>query len=245
MNWTPPFRSLSAVNQPFTADKQSEAVSSSLYHTFTQKFQAHKIDSGSNLKEWKSFFGDSTAERATENYFESSEQKIPGLQRSWSVLEDFSPLQIHQSFIIAATTNGFILVDQQLAHQRVLYERYLEYARDGSALTQKSLFPISLPLAGADGALLEELIPDLSKLGYEIEPFGNNDFLIQGCPADIGGGNEKVILENILEQFKHFNTDLKISKREKLIRSVATQQAVKKGSNLGQAEMKNLLEGSI
>ena len=242
----PTIQSLSAVNQPFTSDKQSEAVSSSLYHTFTQKFQAHKIDSGSNLKEWKSFFGESAGagatEGATENYFESSEQKIPGLQRNWSVLEDFAPLQIHQSFIIAATTNGFILVDQQLAHQRVLYERYLAYSRDGSALTQKSLFPISLPLAGADAALLEELIPDLSKLGYEIEPFGNNNFLIQGCPADIGGGNEKIILENILEQFKHFNTDLKISKREKLIRSVATQQAIKKGSGLGQAEMKNLLE---
>jgi DNA mismatch repair protein MutL len=239
----PNIQKLDAVRQPFTQEKQSETLSSPLYRTFTQQFQAHKIDSGSNLTEWKSFFKEASpasSTRGEENYFET-EQKIPGLGRKWSILEHAPLLQVHQTYIIVITTNGYILLDQQAAHERILYERYLGYAQNRTAVTQKNLFPISLQLNSADAALLQELLPDLSQLGYEIELFGKDSFIIHGGPADIDQGNEKLILEKILEQFKHFNTELRLSKREKLIRSVASQQAIRKGITLGTEEMKILL----
>src|SRR6185436_15315540 len=90
--------------------------------------------------------------------------------------------------------------------------------------------------------LLSELIPDLQQLGYQLEPFGNNTFVIQGTPADVEQGNEKVAIEKMLEQYKHFSNDIKFSKREKLIRSVASQNAVKPGKTLGSKEMKLLVE---
>ena len=78
-------------------------------------------------------------------------------------------------------------------------------------------------------------------MGYSIEPFGKSAFVIQGTPADVEAGNEKPVLERILEQYKHFNNELKVSKREMLMRTVAWQQAVKPGASLSEREMQNLV----
>lgn len=107
--------------------------------------------------------------------------------------------------------------------------------------TQKLLFPITLELAVADAILLEDLLPDITQLGYLIEHFGNNTFIIQGTPADIKQGNEKHSIELLLEQFKHFTSEMKFSKREKLVRCMARQQSIKTGQSLGTIEMKSLI----
>src|ERR1044072_1981058 len=127
--------------------------------------------------------------------------------------------QLHSSYIVAPTSRGFMLIHQQLAHERILYERYVGAAHGKSIPTQRSLFPVTLQLSPSDAVLLQELTADLNQLGYQIEPFGNNAFVVQGTPADVSTGNEKLAIENLLEQYKHFTSDLKFSRREKLIRS--------------------------
>ena len=149
---------------------------------------------------------------------------------------------MHNTYIIAATNNGFILVHQQLAHERILYEKYNVASHDQQMPAQKSLFPITLELATADAVLLEELLPELSVIGYQIEPFGSNTFVIQASPADVLQGNEKHSIELLIEQFKHFSSDIKFSKREKLIRCISRQQAIKAGQTLSQKEMQILIE---
>jgi DNA mismatch repair protein MutL len=104
------------------------------------------------------------------------------------------------------------------------------------------LFPTAIELAAPDAVLLNELLPDLNILGYQVEPFGNNSFVIQGSPADVPDGNEKDSLEKILEQYKHFNMDMSFSKREKLLRSMAWQQSIKAGTRLSEKEMTSLVE---
>ena len=79
-------------------------------------------------------------------------------------------------------------------------------------------------------------------LGYHLEPFGNNTFVIQGTPADVLNGSEKAAIEKMLDQYKHFSTDLKYSKREKLLRSLAWQQSIKAGTILSSKEMTALVE---
>jgi DNA mismatch repair protein MutL len=107
--------------------------------------------------------------------------------------------------------------------------------------TQRSLFPASIELAPADAVLLSELLPDLAQMGYAIEPFGGNAFVIQGTPADVESGNEKMVLERILEQCKHFS-EVKLPRREMLLRSVAAQQSIKPGTQLGQRERQRLID---
>ncbi len=248
---------LDAVSKPFTTDKKDLASSSNLFKTFTQKNQAHFIERNdknekSELKHWKEFYtpqpteGGVIAERSTQNGESELPQQLQTpnskLQTGLHVLPDTTLLQLHNTYIIASTNSGFLLVHQQLAHERILYERYSVAAHGQHMATQKSLFPVTLELAGADVSLLTDLLPELQTIGYQVEPFGNNSFVIQGIPADVLPGNEKHSIELLIEQFKHFSSDIKFSKREKLIRCMARQQAIKAGQALTQKEMLVLAE---
>ncbi len=249
---------LDAVSKPFTTDKKEAAVSSNLFKTFTQKNQAHFIERNEHadtgeLKHWKEFYTPNASGNEGEKGF--TKEKILATpaqnllhghtgtkQQALYVLPDSPLLQIHHTYIIASTNQGFLLVHQQLAHERVLYERYGIAAHGQQMATQKSLFPVTLELATADAALLTDLLPDLQTIGYQVEPFGMNSFVVQGIPADILPGNEKHSIELLIEQFKHFSSDIKFSKREKLVRCMARQQAIKAGQTLTQKEMLVLVE---
>jgi DNA mismatch repair protein MutL len=244
-------QSLDAVSKPFTSDKQEATSGSSLYKTFSQKNQAHAIDPNekSELKHWKNFFTGSGSSHPSDAKQEQYIQSTGNFQSLGSQVNKFqatlldSPLlQLHNTYIIAATTKGFMLVHQQLAHERILYERYSETAFGKQMPTQKSLFPVTMELATADAVLLEDLMPELGVIGFQIEEFGTNTFVIQGTPADVIHGNEKHSIELLIEQFKHFSSEMKFSKREKLVRCMARQQSIKAGQQLGQREMLALVE---
>jgi DNA mismatch repair protein MutL len=239
---------LEAVSKPFTTEHEQSVTSSSLFKTFTQKHQAHLIEPNerSELKHWKEFFASSKAEIQSTNeenlhpsILAASSQLATG---NWQLDTDTTFLQLHNTYIIASTNIGFLLIHQQLAHERILYERYSATAHGKKMPAQKSLFPVTLELAAADSVLLQELLPDLNVLGYLVEPFGNNTFVIQGTPADILQGNEKNSIELLIEQFKHFSSDIKFSKREKLVRCLAKHQSIKGGHPLTQKEMTMLTE---
>jgi DNA mismatch repair protein MutL len=89
---------------------------------------------------------------------------------------------------------------------------------------------------------MEEILPELRWLGYLVEPFGKNTFVVQGIPADLEAGQEKYTIEILLEQYKHFNPEMKFSKREKLVRALARQQAIKPGRQLTASEMRRLVD---
>ena len=237
----PGIQHLDAVSKP-VSEKQIESVaSSSLYQGFTQKNQAHLIDKNSNLKNWKDFFttGEEIKAPASEKTFFEFEKPVV---QDISLREDCSLIQLFNSYIIAATNRGFILVNQQLAHERIIYDRLLSASSGKAVAYQRSLFPVTLQLSGQDASLLEELLNDLLQMGYLVEPFGKDSFVIQGTPADLEQGNEKAVIENLVEQIKHFSSDLKFSKREKVIRSLAMQQAIKTGVSLTEEEMTGLVK---
>jgi DNA mismatch repair protein MutL len=233
---------LDAIQKPFTEGQVQETSRKSLYEGFTQKNQAHFIPKSDQTgqQDWKSFFTEMPAANQ-EFIVKSSSMGLYKEDESLSVPEDAFLMQLHQTYIIAPTKSGLIILHQQLAHERVLYEKYQKASMQPHA-TQKSLFPVVLELSASDAVLLEEMIEDLANIGYEIEAFGTNSFIIQGIPADVLAGNEKNAIELLLEQFKHFSADLKFSKREKLIRCMARQMAIKAGQNLGQKEMHGLIE---
>ncbi|QES87320.1 DNA mismatch repair endonuclease MutL [Rhizosphaericola mali] len=254
-------QNLNALTQPFSEDKQSDAQSSNLFKTFTQKNQAHFIDSSKEKKElqdWQNFFEPSV--RKEENSF-------PEFPKDWSAAPDiltpsavpvehlFSEeksekiipenaqyLQLHKTYILVSSDQGLCIVHQQIAHERILYEKYSQMSHEKHAAIQQLLFPSELELAPADAFLLEDLSTELKKIGYLIEKSSTNKFTILGVPVDVTDGNEMHIIELLLEQFKHFSSDIKFSKREKIVRCLARQQAIKSGKVLSQEEMQNLVE---
>jgi DNA mismatch repair protein MutL len=246
---------LDAIQKPASEEQRNSAASSSLYAGFTQKNQAHFIPRVSDAEKtaWKSFFSDLPSSNDGSDISNINEEQYivksssMGLYKEADgiqVNEDATLLQINNTYILAPVGAGFIMVHQQLAHERVLYEKYQNASVQPHA-TQKSLFPVVLELSATDAVLLEEIIEDLAVIGYEIEPFGQNSFIIQGIPADVISGNEKNAIELLLEQFKHFSGDIKFSKREKLIRCMARQSAIKAGQSMSQKEMHGLIESLL
>ena len=238
----PSIQHLEAVSKPLSEERKSSTASSSLYQTFSQKNQAHFIENKSELKHWREFY---------EKPVKDESAPVPvNLQHSLHVDKELMTekpadnaelLQVHNGYIVVQNDKGYLLLNQQNAHERILYEKFQLAMEGRSIATQQSLFPVTMELAPADAVLLNELVPDLQQLGYQLEPFGTNTFVIHGSPADVVEGNEKMALEKMLEQFKHFSNDIKYSKREKLIRSLALQQAIKAGTTLSRVEMQALV----
>lgn len=237
---------LSSIQQPFTEERKSAATSSPIFKGFTQKNQAHFIEpaQSSGLKHWKEFYEDTDQRIQNSGQLTTSNSpEAPAGQQlsSMATAADAELTQLLNTYIVVPSAKGFIIINQQSAHERVLYEQLNAASHDKPIATQQSMFPATIDLVPADAVILDELLPDLRDLGYMIEPFGKNTFVIQGTPADLTAGNEKHILDLLIEQYKHFNPDLKFSKREKLVRSLAKQQAIKPGTRLTEREMKQLM----
>ena len=242
---------LESIQKPFTEEKKLETTSSSIFRTFTEANQAHKIEPA-EFKHWSDFssLSSSISNQPSESFqslgrflLNTEVEKVEQLQTHGpQLLADEKNLsQIFNTYVLVPTGDSFLLVHQQLAHERIIYERLLNALLGKPVAAQKSLFPVTVELTPADAVLLNELLPDLHQMGYAVEPFGKTAFVIQGSPADFEPGNEKIILEKILEQYKHFSNELKLSKREMLLRTVAVQHAIKPGSSLSQKEMQNLI----
>jgi len=232
---------LSSIQQPFTEENKSAAAAGSIYKGFTQKHQAHFIEKSdrSELKHWKDFYESNEPGIGSRESIHTSETP-PAIHNS-QLVTDFELTQLLNTYIVTASANGFLLIHQQAAHERVLYEQLKAASKDKPVATQRSMFPATLELAPADTVVMQEIITDLQQLGYLIEPFGKNTFVIQGTPADVEGGNEKHIIDILLEQYKHFSNEVKFSRREKLVRSLARQQSIKTGTRLTEREMRQLV----
>ncbi|MEZ4941386.1 MAG: DNA mismatch repair endonuclease MutL [Saprospiraceae bacterium] len=152
------------------------------------------------------------------------------------------PYQIHGMYIVSQIKSGFLLIDQQAASERILYERYLEALRQQPVNTQKALFPKNIELSTADAALLRDILQEVNRLGFDIAEFGGNTFIVHGAPSDIGSGlTEEALLERLLTQYKN-NLELELGISENLARSMARSAALKRGQLLSVVEMQDLID---
>jgi DNA mismatch repair protein MutL len=152
------------------------------------------------------------------------------------------PIQMHQRYILTQIKSGFILIDQQSAHQRILYERYLQALNQNRGSTQRSLFPKTLELNPGDAELLKEVLQDVNSMGFDIQDFGNNSFVIQGFPSDIPEGDEMKLIEALIEQYKTHLKVERLDKRESLARAMASSSGIKGGKILSEPEMRRLID---
>lgn len=158
-----------------------------------------------------------------------------------SVPEKF--FQLRHKYIVAAFDDGLVLIDQQRAHERIMYEHYRPaLAGQLQAHSQQELFPQTIELSAADMLLLLELNDDLKKLGFDIVPFGKDTVVIQGVPADLSDLNSVEVLHGLLENYKLNNLDVKLDKGENICRALAKNTSIKYGKELQPEEMRLLME---
>ena len=149
--------------------------------------------------------------------------------------------QLHAKYIISQISTGLLVVDQHAAHERIIYERTLKRFDEQGQNTQQLLFPISMNLGPADFSVVEEILPDLNRMGFSVKLFSGSTVVLDGVPVDLKPGRENTILTEILEDYKRDN-DLRLTPREKLCKTFACKAAVKAGDYLTTEEMESLLD---
>jgi DNA mismatch repair protein MutL len=135
------------------------------------------------------------------------------LQHSFLILQD--------QYIISPIQSGLLIIHQQYARQRIAYESYMATLKAQMAYSQQQLFPEVLELSKADKQLLDDLLTDIRLLGFDIEEFGKQAFLINGVPADLEGANIQETVEQLLEDYKHHQRYAQLDRKENLARSLA------------------------
>lgn len=151
-------------------------------------------------------------------------------------------IQLQQSYIITAVKSGILVVDQHLAHERILYEKYLKEMETEVIASQQELFPHHISLNINDASILKELKPELEKIGFRIESMNSTTFVINGTPVDCKGSDAVSIIEKILEDYKMNLSGNQSDRKLNLARSLASQMAVKAGQTLNDVEMQDIID---
>lgn len=152
------------------------------------------------------------------------------------------PYQIHSTYIVSHIKSGFLLIDQQAAHERILFEQYLQVLEQQSAVSQKQLFPRTLTLSPADATILSAILDQVNLLGFDIQSFGGNTFVINGIPAELAGKKDEIaLIETLMDQYKA-NIELKLGATENIARAMARSAAIRRGQSLTVTEMQSLID---
>ena len=238
---------MEAVSKPFTTSKQEETKSSGLYKSFIDRHQAHKIESSSNLRDWKDFFEPgstttSSVDQVLEFGHAKSNASIQGIPDALNPMEESAIAQLHQTFIVFDQPKGITILHQQLAHQQILFEQF-NASWTGKALAiQQELFPQTIQFSPSDYQLISEILPDLLHMGYQLEPFGVHTFVLQGSPADYPTENHRSVIEMILEDVKTSTSTLHQSYKERIAKTMARKHAVKIGVKLENKLMREIVD---
>ncbi len=150
--------------------------------------------------------------------------------------------QIHNRYILSEIKSGMVLIDQHVAHERILFERITKaLAEEQTVYGQKLLFPQKLNLNYEDIEVLKDIHDVLNKMGFSIKMFSGNTIVIEAMPTDVKVGRESQILLDIIDYYK--NEPLKdFNHSEKIAAAYACKNAIKSGEKLSQMEMHNLVD---
>jgi DNA mismatch repair protein MutL len=200
-------------------------------------FQAREqVVKQARYSHWESLFED--IEMAERKISEALEENVgPGGDRSESNLFHFK-----LKYILLAVKSGLMIVDQQRAHERILYNRFLLAAAQDMPVIQQDLFPRQVELNAADHAVLMEIFNDICKLGFGIRDLGNHTIEIMGVPADLSDEDPCILLDHFLREFKEKGGDLRGERDRMVASALAKTGAIKPGKVLMVREMRELLD---
>ena len=168
---------------------------------------------------------------------------LPPEAQSLRALADLRPLgQIHDSFIVAAGPDGLWIIDQHVAHERILFERVLKQMSAGKTERQQLLMPVILELTPAQQILYAEIAQDLEAAGFETEPFGNRTIAVKAAPAGIAAGDIEKLIFEILEIREEAVRKISLDDlRRALAASIACRAAIKVNTRLEPEKIEWLL----
>ena len=186
--------------------------------------------------QWTSFFDikDEELKPAT-----PSQTQLPTPEEQNVATSTQPCLQLEGGYIVSSLPSGLLVVDQQAAHERVIYDRLMSH--EGNAVAQQLLFPVNCQFSPADADIFSELIPDLQKQGFEIGSIGQTTFVVSATPAEIKDSELQPLLDQMLDEYKGTMMQKFADRHKCLCRSLARQMSIKSCTILQQAEMQQLI----
>jgi DNA mismatch repair protein MutL len=159
------------------------------------------------------------------------------------IYSEFEPLgQLDRSFIIMQGKKGLLVVDQHVAHERILYERFRSAAKNRKVEVQKLLFPLAIALSPGESELLHPHLARLLDLGLELESFGQNEFLLRSVPAILKNGDHEKLLRETIELLpKGTHEDVLDEKYEQVLIMMSCRNAIKINHSLNLDQIRKLI----
>ncbi len=149
--------------------------------------------------------------------------------------------QIKNKYIITSVKSGIMIIDQRRAHERILFEAFLQNIQAGASVSQHSLFPEQIQFNEEDAILLREINNDLKLLGFELSEEENRTFLITGQPSIVKNINAPKLIDSIISAFKNGEVDTGREMKEQLATLMAINACMRPGEILSQTEMAELI----
>lgn len=159
------------------------------------------------------------------------------------IYSEFEPIgQLDRSFIIMQGKKGLLVVDQHVAHERILYERFRGAAQNRKVEVQKLLFPLAIAISPGDTELLNSHLTKLLELGLELEPFGQNEFLLRSVPAILKNVDHEQLLRETIELLPRGNyEDILHEKYEDVLIMMSCRNAIKVNHSLNLDQIRKLI----
>lgn len=151
-------------------------------------------------------------------------------------------IQLHNKYILSQIKSGLMIIDQHVAHERILYEKALRRFDADMPFSQQLLFPRRLELDPGTYGLVKELNSYLVKIGFAIKFSAKNSIVIEGVPEDIKQGSEEKVLLEIIDEYVVNQTEKKLEDRDNIAKSYSCKTAIKAGDKLTEAEMRLLID---
>ena len=151
-------------------------------------------------------------------------------------------IQLHNKYILSQIKSGLMIIDQHVAHERILYEKALTRLDTNIPFSQQLLFPKKLKLDPSRVELLKELNDYLSRIGFQLKFKAKDNVVIEGVPDDVKKGTEEKVLVEILEEYVANQRDKKLEEKDNIAKSYSCKAAIKAGDILEDKEMRLLID---
>jgi DNA mismatch repair protein MutL len=206
-----------------------------------QRQSSNKI----NLGNWEQLYSKDFPDINQQTFPEPETQQV--ISKEWENSHESEPSvklchQLHKTYILTSIKSGLVVIHQQRAHERILFDRFYNALEKNHTVSQQVLFPVSIPMGAVEFGYVTELLPELRDIGFDIEDFGQYTFVVNGLPPGVKETEAREILEGAIEHFKANASELKLEKKENICRAMAKKIAIKAGKKLNLEEMQVLVD---
>ncbi|HUX61758.1 MAG TPA: DNA mismatch repair endonuclease MutL [Ignavibacteriaceae bacterium] len=151
-------------------------------------------------------------------------------------------IQLHNKYILSQIKTGLMIIDQHVAHERVLYEKVWKRFEADLPFSQQLLFPKTVEFDPGSFGLVKEIYPFLTKLGFTLKFFSKNTIVIEGVPEDVKSGSEENVLLELINEYTANQREKKLESKENIAKSYSCKAAIKAGDYLSEKEMRLLID---